>query len=72
MVMALNEWVSVADAALLVNRSPDAVYSWVRQGKLRAQRDHVGRTFVQARDVLRVESSQRLGRPVGSARVRGS
>lgn len=70
--MALSEWVSVADAATLVNRSPDALYLWVRQGKLRAQRDGMGRTRVDAREVLRVEASQRLGRPVGTPSFRGA
>lgn len=67
----LNDWLTVAEAAEIVNRSKDAVYLWIRQGKLRAQKDALGRSFVLARDVLRVEADQKLGRPSGTARVQG-
>lgn len=66
----MSEWVSVADAARLVNRSPAAVYLWIRQSKLQPQRDNLGRMFLQASDVLRVESEQLRGRPRGSVTVR--
>ena len=71
MVTAMNEWLTVADAAVLVHRDKTAIYRWIRSGLLVPHRDVLGRHYVQSHDVLRVESQQRLGRPVGSAKVRG-
>lgn len=71
MVTALNEWLSVSDAAVLVNRDKSAIYRWIRAGMLPTHRDARGRSYVQAQDVLRVESQQKLGRPTGSARMKG-
>ena len=70
MVTAMNDWLTVAEAAEIVNRSKDAVYLWIRQGKLRAQKDALGRSFVMVKDVLRVEADQKRGRPSGTAKVR--
>lgn len=71
MVTAMSEYLSVADAALLVNRSAKSVYTWIRQGKLRAHKDSLGRSFVVARDVLRVEADQKRGRPRGLPSLKG-
>lgn len=71
MVTAMNDFLTVVEAAVLVNRSKDSVYAWIRQGKLRAHKDSLGRSFVVAKDVLRVEADQKRGRPHGSPSLKG-
>lgn len=67
----MNDFLTVVEAAVLVNRSKDSVYSWIRQGKLRAHKDSLGRSFVVAKDVLRVEADQKRGRPQGTPSLKG-
>lgn len=55
---------TVPEAALLVRKSTDAVYRWIRQDKLRADETTDG-LVVQTADVLRVAAKARPGRPRG-------
>ena len=71
MVTVMNDWVSVAEAAVLANREKSVIYRWIRAGKLRAQIDSRGVSLLRAGDVLRVEADQRRGRPRGVPSLRG-
>lgn len=65
----MNSWVTVAQAARLVNRTPATIYSWIAQGRLATARpERVA--LVRRRDVLRLEAEIKIGRPEGSARTR--
>ena len=55
--------VTVEEAAILVNRGKDAIYRWIRDGKLVYKYDREGRKVVDARDVYAVEKATRRGRP---------
>lgn len=68
---AMNEWVSVPDAAVLAQRDVSTVHKWIRQGALQARADGRGIKLVNVAAVLRVESEQKRGRPEGTAKVRG-
>ncbi|MFF9565754.1 hypothetical protein ACF1AJ_20565 [Leifsonia sp. NPDC014704] len=63
-------WVSVADAAVLANRSSRTIYSWVEQGLLDTRTDDSGKTTVNGRQVLAVEPTVKRGRRPRSARPR--
>lgn len=63
-----DQWVSVADAALLAHRSERTVYAWVRAGRVQARRGDGGATTVLALDVLEAERTVVRGRPTGTAR----
>ena len=53
---------TVPEAAVLVRRSTDAVYRWIRLSKLDAEETTDG-LVVQTADVLRVAAASRPGRP---------
>lgn len=63
----MKEWLTVAEAAVIVGRHPRNVYRWIEKGILRGTTDSHGTLTVLARDALRVESVTRRGRPRGSA-----
>lgn len=63
----MKEWVTVAEAALLVGRHPSRIYAWIDQGRLKATANVDGVIVVSARAVRRIESQVRRGRPRGRA-----
>jgi hypothetical protein len=71
MVTAMNDWVTVSEAALLANREKSVIYKWIRSGKLPSQVDPRGVALVLAKHVLRVEAGQKRGRPRGTAAPKG-
>lgn len=60
-------WISVADAALMVNRSERTIYNWIRQGLIRYRIGDTGATEVDGRHLFEVEPTVKRGRPPGSA-----
>ena len=71
MVTAMNDWVTVSEAAVLANREKSVIYKWIRSGKLPSQVDPRGVALVMAKHVLRVEAGQKRGRPRGTAVPKG-
>lgn len=71
MVTEMNEWVSVSEAAELAKRSTRQIYRWIEARKLATYKDSLGRYFVKAKDVLRVEADQKRGRPQGTPSLKG-
>lgn len=65
---AMKEWLTVAEAALVVGRHPRNVYRWIEKGILRSNTAADGTLLVPSRDALRVESVTKRGRPRGTAR----
>jgi len=68
-VSTMKEWLTVAEAALVVGRHPRNVYRWIEKGILRSETAIDGSFRVPAKDVIRVESVTKRGRPKGSARA---
>jgi excisionase family DNA binding protein len=54
---------TVAEAAMLINRSTDAVYKWIREGKLAYKYDVDGLKKVDGRELMALEPKLRRGRP---------
>jgi hypothetical protein len=67
----MKEWLSVKEAAFVVNRHPRNIYRWVEKGILRSRTDERGSTVVSSAEVCRVEAAVRRGRPQGTARPSG-
>jgi hypothetical protein len=63
-------WVTIPDAAILANRSPRTIYSWIDRGLLATRTNDSGQTVVQGTKVLALEPTIRRGRRRGSARPR--
>lgn len=69
----MNEWLTIPEAALLVNRTPAAIYKWIQRGKLRAYRSIDHATLVKSSEVEAIDqsTSRQGGRPIGSAAHNG-
>jgi predicted site-specific integrase-resolvase len=63
----VKEWLTVAEAALLVGRAPRNIYRWIEKGTLRSRTSADGTLEVKSEDARRVESVTMRGRPRGSA-----
>lgn len=61
----MKDWLTVAEAALVVGRHKRNVWRWIEQGKLRARTNADGVMEVRAEDALRIESVTKRGRPRG-------
>lgn len=61
-----KEWVTIKEAADIVDRSPRAVYNWINSGDLAVIRDDRNRMLVLSKAVLRIVQEQRPGRPKGT------
>lgn len=55
--------ITISEAALLTNRTAQAIYQWIDAGKLSAQIDVDGLRKVDGAELLRVEAKVRRGRP---------
>jgi hypothetical protein len=51
-----EQWYTIGDTALLVERSPQTVRGWVRSGRLPAIRTRGGVRLIKPSDALRVAS----------------
>lgn len=60
-----KEWLTVKEAAVLIGKSPRAIYEWIENGRLAVRRDAKNRMTVLAKAVLRIEPTVRRGRPRG-------
>lgn len=60
-----KEWVTVAEAAVLVGRDKRQIYRWIDRGRLATRANVEGVTEVLSKAVLRVESEVKRGRPKG-------
>jgi excisionase family DNA binding protein len=65
----MKDWLTIAEAAVLVNRTPAAIYKWIQRGKLHAYPSIDRGVLVRSREVEAVDqsTSRRGGRPHGSA-----
>lgn len=64
----MSEYVSVADAALLVDKDRSRIYAWIRAGDLAEYETPEGEKRVRGADVLALAATKRTGRPAGTAR----
>lgn len=67
----MKEWITIAEAALLVGRDKRQMYRWIENGLLASRVGSDGVTEVLSKAVLRVESVVKRGRPKGSASKNG-
>lgn len=67
-----KKWLSVKDAAIIVNRHERSIYRWVESGQLGSRTTDDGILEVSSADVARVESVTRPGRPRKIATVPAS
>lgn len=61
-----KEWITVAEAATLVDRHVSQIYRWIDAGRLATRTNAAGVTQVMSKAVLRIEPSVRRGRPRGA------
>lgn len=61
-----KEWVTIAEAAVLVGRDKRQIYRWIDRGRLATRTNVDGVTEVLSKAVTRVESEVKRGRPPGS------
>lgn len=61
----MKEWLTVKEAAYVVNRHERNIYRWIEKGILAARTSEDGTLEVKAEDATRVESITRRGRPRG-------
>ncbi len=66
----MKDWLTVKEAALVVGRHERNIYRWIEAGTLGSRTSAEGVLLVLSRDVARVESVTRRGRPKGSANRR--
>lgn len=59
----MKEWLSIVEAAYVVNRDKSRIYVWVDKGWLAWRRTDEGFLEVSSADVQRIESVVRPGRP---------
>jgi len=59
----MKEWLSIKEAAYVVNRDKSRIYQWIDKGWLAWRKDLEGFMQVASEDVLRIESVTRRGRP---------
>lgn len=64
--MAAKDWVTVSEAATLVDRHVSQIYRWIDAGRLATRTSANGVTQVMYKAVLRIEPEVRRGRPRGS------
>lgn len=60
-----KEWVTVKEAALLVNKAPRTIYEWIEDDRLAFRRNADGVLEVLSKAVVRIEPTVRRGRPRG-------
>lgn len=61
-----KEWVTVAEAALLVGRAPRTIYEWIENDRLATRLNAEGITEVLSKAIIRIEPTVRRGRPRGT------
>lgn len=59
----MKEWLSIKEAAYVVNRDKSRLYRWIDKGWLAWRKDNDGLLEVASADVLRVEAVTQRGRP---------
>ena len=59
----MNEWLSIKEAAYVVNRDRSRISRWIDKGWLTWRKDVDGLLQVLTADVLRLESVTQRGRP---------
>ena len=59
----MKDWLSIVEAAYVVNRDKSRIYAWLDKGILTWRRNDEGFLEVSSADVQRVESVTRPGRP---------
>lgn len=62
----MKEWVTVAEAAILVGRHPSRIYAWIDKGLLATRTNTDGVTEVLSKAVRRIETEVKRGRPRGT------
>lgn len=62
----MKEWITVAEAAVLVGRHPSRIYAWIDQGRLATNVNASGVTEVLSKAVRRIEGEVKRGRPRGT------
>ncbi len=60
-----KEWVTVKEAAVLVNKAPRTIYEWIEDDRLAFRRNADGVLEVLSKAVVRIEPTVRRGRPRG-------
>jgi len=58
-----KEWVTVAEAAILIGRDKRQVYRWIERDRLATRQNAAGVTEVLSKAIIRVEKTVRRGRP---------
>jgi hypothetical protein len=61
----VKEWITIAEAAVLVGRHRSRIYAWIDQGRLATRVNAEGVTEILAKAVRRIESEVKRGRPRG-------
>lgn len=61
----LKEWATVKEGAVLIGKSPRAIYEWIENDRLATRLDAEGRMTVLAKALQRIEPTIRRGRPRG-------
>ncbi len=61
-----KEWVTVAEAALLVGKKPRTIYRWIETDRLAWRQNTNGVLEVLSKAVIRIEPTVRRGRPRGT------
>jgi len=68
----VKEWLTIAEAALLVGRHPSRIYRWIDAGHLPGRENVDGVLEVRADAVRAAEATVRRGRPRGTPSRNGS
>lgn len=63
----MKEWITIAEAAVLVGRHRSQIYRWIDAGRLATRVNAEGITEVLSKAVRRIEGEVRRGRPRGAA-----
>jgi hypothetical protein len=61
----VKEWITVAEAAALIGKTPRAIYYWIDNNRLATRQNTAGVTEVLSKAVVRIEPTVRRGRPRG-------
>lgn len=61
-----QHWVTVADAAVLAERSPRTIYVWIEKGLLATRTNQAGVTLVLWKAATRTGQTLKRGRPRGT------
>lgn len=64
----IRSWLTVKQAAFLVGRSANRIYSWISDGKVITRVDEKGVTEVQHLSLMSAEAATKRGRPRTTAR----